>query len=377
MNISVKGIGVTKFGELWDKSLADLGLEAAKEALADSGISANQIDAVYVANMISGITNNQEQLGPLLTNLLKIHSPSVHVEAACASGGMAVYEACLALESGRYKNVLVVGVEKMNDQSSGDIAKALMAAGSEDERHSGLTFPGLYALLAKAHMQQFGTTRKQLSEVSVKNHYHGSLNNKAQFPFELSLEKAMNAGMIADPLNLMDCSPITDGAAAVVLSSVVKKGDVTIIGSAAASDSLGLAERESLTELLATKLAGKNAFKQAGLKPDDIQVAEVHDCFTIAEILALEDLGFTKKGQGGLLAETGVTKLGGKMPVNTSGGLKSAGHPVGATGVKQVVEIAGQLRGIMGSRQVKNAKVGLTHNVGGSGATAVVHILKK
>lgn len=377
MNIFVKGIGVTKFGELWDKTLSDLALEASLEAIKDSGLEVDKIDAVYVANMISGITGNQEQLGPLVTNLLKIHSPSVHIEAACASGGAAVHQACLALESGMYKNILVVGVEKMTDQSAGDIAKALMAASSQEEREVGLTFPGLYALLAKAHMAEYGTTKEQLAAVAEKNHYHGSLNPKAQFPFPITIEKAVKSGMIASPLGLLDCSPITDGAAAVVLSSNGKKSDIKIVASATASDSLGLTDRANLTSLQSTQLAAKVAYKQSGLKPTDINVAEVHDCFTIAEILAIEDLGFAKKGQGGAFAESGATRLGGVLPINTSGGLKSCGHPVGATGVKQIAEIVGQLRGNMGDRQVKNAKVGLAHNVGGSGATAVVHILRK
>ncbi len=377
MHISVKGIGVTKFGELWDKTLADLALEASVEAIKDSGIEVEKIDAVYVANMISGITGNQEQLGPLVTNLLKIHSPSVHIEAACASGGAAIHQACLALESGLYKNILVVGVEKMTDQSASDIAKALMAASSQEEREVGLTFPGLYALLAKAHMAEYGTTKEQLAAVAEKNHFHGSLNQKAQFPFQITIEKAVKSGMIASPLGLLDCSPITDGAAAVVLSSTGKKSDIKIVGSATASDSLGLVDRANLTSLQSTQLAAKAAYKQSGLKPADIDVAEVHDCFTIAEILATEDLGFAKKGQGGAFAESGSSRLGGQLPINTSGGLKSCGHPVGATGVKQIAEIVGQLRGNMGDRQVKNAKVGLAHNVGGSGATAVVHILMK
>lgn len=377
MNIFVKGIGVTKFGELWDKTLADLALEASLEAIKDSGIAVEKIDALYVANMISGITGYQEQLGPLVTNLLKIHSPSVHIEAACASGGAAIHQACLALESGIYKNILVVGVEKMTDQSASDIAKALMAASSQEEREVGLTFPGLYALLAKAHMAEYETTKEQLAAVAEKNHFHGSLNPKAQFPFQITIEKAIKSGMIASPLGLLDCSPITDGAAAVVLSSTGKKSDVKIVGSASASDSLGLVDRENLISLQSTQLSAKGAYKQAGLKPTDIDVAEVHDCFTIAEILATEDLGFAKKGQGGAFAESGASRLGGQLPINTSGGLKSCGHPVGATGVKQIAEIVGQLRGNMGDRQVKNAKVGLAHNVGGSGATAVVHILMR
>lgn len=381
MKIRVAGVGLTKFGELWDKNLFDLSQEAAMEAIQDSSLKLQDIQAVYVGNMIYGKLANQDQLGAIVASNLGIKGAGIRVEGACASGGLAVYLAVQSLLSGAYKNVLVLGVEKMTDASVSEITSALMGAGSEDERKAGLTFPGLYALMAKAHMAKFGTTRKHMAEVSVKNHFHGSLNERAQFPFEITLEKALNSPYICDPFTLFDCSPITDGAAAVVLStddsrSLPADRQVYISGSAVATDTVDLASRKSLTEIPATKEASYKALKMAGVESKDIKIAEVHDCFTIAEIMAMEDLGFCKKGEGGKFITSGHTKLGGKLPVNTSGGLKACGHPVGATGVKQIIEITTQLRGKAGKRQAEAVNMGLTHNVGGSGGTVVVHILQ-
>lgn len=376
MKIKVAGTGITKFGELWNKSLLDLAEEAALEAINDSPYTRNQIEAVFVANMIHGKLSGQDHLGALITSSLGIKGASFRIEGACASGGMATHLAIQSLLAGTYKNVLVVGVEKMTDVPTSDISTALMGAGSEAERTAGLTFPALYALMAKAHMAKYGTTRNHMAAVSVKNHFHASLNEKAQFPFEISLQKVLESPVISTPFTLFDASPITDGAAAVVLSSDASTPGVFITGSAVATDTVDLASRKSLTELAATKEAGQRALKQAGVEIKDIDVAEVHDCFTIAEILAMEDLGFCAKGDGGRFIQKGHTQLGGKMPVNTSGGLKAAGHPVGATGVKQIVEVSYQLSQRAGKRQVKGANAGLTHNVGGSGGTVAVHILQ-
>ena len=376
MKIKVLGTGLTKFGELWDKSLLDLALDASLEAIDDSQLTINDIHAVFVANMLYGKIANQDHLGALIASSLGIQGASFRIEGACASGGLAVHLAIQSLLAGTYKNVLVVGAEKMTDVSISEITSALMGAGSEEERKAGLTFPGLYALMAKAHMQKYGTKKLHLAEVSVKNHYHASMNDKAQFQFEVSLEKALNSPCICDPFTLFDASPISDGAAAVVLSTDSTGPGVYITGSTVATDTVDLSSRKSLIELAATKEAATAALKQAGAEIKDIDVAEVHDCFTIAEILAMEDLGFCTKGEGGKYISSGVTKLGGKMPVNTSGGLKACGHPVGATGVKQIVEITQQLRGQAGQRQVKNAKVGLTQNVGGTGGTVAVHVLQ-
>lgn len=387
MKIKVAGTGLTKFGELWNKSLLDLALDASKEAISDSQLTTSDIDAVFVANMIHGKLSNQDQLGALVASTLGINGGSFRIEAACASGGLAIHLAIQSLLAGTYKNVLVVGAEKMTDVGASQISSALMGAGSEAERKAGLTFPALYALMAKAHMRKFGTTRSHLASVAVKNHLHASMNEKAQFPFEVSIAKVLESPVISSPFTLFDASPITDGAGAVVLSleddgppslkaSEGRIRSVYITGSAVATDTVDLSSRDSLTEIKATKLAAQQALKQAGIKIEDIKVAEVHDCFTIAEILAMEDLGFCKKGEGGKFIQDGHTKLGGKLPVNTSGGLKACGHPVAATGIKQIIEIANQLQNKLGKRQVKDANIGLTHNVGGSGATVVVHVLQ-
>ncbi len=377
MRIKVAGIGLTKFGELWDKSLLDLAHEAATEAINDSGLHIRDIEAVFVANMIYGRLAGQDHLGAVVASELGIKGASFRIEGACASGGLAVHLAIQSLLAGTYKNVLVVGAEKMTDAATSEVTSALMGAGSDMERRAGLTFPGLYALMAKAHMAKFGTTKNHLAAVSVKNHYHASLNEKAQYPFEITEEKALNSPQICDPFSLFDASPITDGAGAIVLSSEPNTDGVFITGSAVTTNTVDLSQRESLTEIAATKNASQKALSQAGVEIKNIKIAEVHDCFTIAEILAMEDLGFCKKGEGGSFIKTGITKLGGKLPINTSGGLKACGHPVAATGIKQIVEITQQLRGIAGKRQVQNgANVGLTHNVGGTGATVVVHILQ-
>lgn len=377
MKIYVKGVGLTKFGELWDKTLEDLILQSSQKALKDAGIEKRKIDAVFIGNMLYSKLANQDHLGALTASLLEINTPAVHIEAACASGGVAVQSAIQSLLSDQYKNVLVVGAEKMTDASISEISRALMGAGSDPERQAGMTFPALYALMAKSHMQKYGTTKKQLASVSVKNHYHASLNPNAQYPYEINLEKALSAPIVSDPFTIFDSSPISDGAAAVVLSTEGKNGEVYISASESATDSLDLSARDSLTEIKATQIASKKAYDKLGISPKDIDILEVHDCFTIAEIIAMEDLGFCKKGDGGKFIQSGATKLGGRIPVNTSGGLKACGHPVGATGVKQIIEITEQLRGSIGLRQVKNAKIGLAQNVGGTGATVTVHILQK
>ena len=382
MKINVAGVGLTKFGELWDKSLYDLAYDAAKEALNDAALTIKDIDGIFVGNMLSGVFSGQEHLGATVASLLGSNAPARKVEGACASGGLAIHDAIESLLSGLHGRILVLGVEKMTDVPPAKAMSGLMGAGAEDERLAGLTFPGLYALLAKAHMAKFGTTKEHMAYVAVKNHYHASLNDKAQFPFEISIEKVMKSTKITDPFTLFDASPITDGAAAVVLTTVSPKSQVLshksvyITGSAVATDTISLSQRESLTELKGTRMAAEKAFRQAGVTSKDIDVVEVHDCFTIAEILAMEDLGFCKKGEGGEFIASGHTRLGGKMPVNTSGGLKACGHPVGATGVKQIVEITQQLQGRAGRRQAEGAKVGLTQNVGGTGATVVVHVLQ-
>lgn len=380
MKVQIVGASSSKFGELWAVSPRDLVFETVTEAVDDAGIKLSEIDAIYVGNMLSGILGNQENLGPFFAEEFNLQVPAFKVEGACASGGLAFHNAYLAIKSGLYRKVMVIGVEKMTDHKPEEVSSALMGAGSDGERLSGITFPGLYAIIARVHMKEYGTTEEELASVAVKNHYHGSLNPKAQFRKPISIEKVLNSSYIADPLKLLDCSPISDGASVVILSSddgKKNKNPITIAASTVATDSLGLNGRKDLTSLNSAYLAAKKAYSLAGISAADIDVAEVHDCFTIAEILALEDLGFFSKGKAGRAILKGELTLGtkNKLVVNTSGGLKACGHPVGATGVKQIVEIVEQLRVKAINRQVENPKYGLTHNVGGSGAVAVINIL--
>ncbi|MBI4010188.1 MAG: thiolase domain-containing protein [Candidatus Aenigmarchaeota archaeon] len=383
-NVAVVGYGLSKFGERWEAGLKELVSEAAVAAINASGVEPKQIQCLFTGAMSSGRFANQEHLGALVADQLGLTPiPSVRVEAACASGGVAVRQAYLALASGAYDLALVVGVEKMTDIDVGHATTTLGTAGDyEWEVFHGATFPALYAMMARRHMHDFGTKEEQMAMVSVKNHSNGSKNKFAQFQNLITVDAVLNSSVVASPLKLLDCSPITDGAAAIVMASenLARKftdAPVWIAGSAQASDTLALHDRESLTSLKATKVAAEYAYKQANVRPNDIKVAEVHDCFSIAEILAIEDLGFFNKGYGGKAVEEGETQLNSKISVNSSGGLKACGHPVGATGVKQIVELTMQLRNEAGARQVSNADIGLAHNVGGSGATAVVHVLRR
>ena len=384
--VAIVGIGCTKFGEMWDKSFRDLFIEAGLMALADARVSGAQIEALYGGNMSSGIFLEQEHVGALIADysgLTANNVPSTRVEAACASGGLALRSGVIAVASGYHDVVISAGIEKMTDIGAEKAMDALAAAADREwEAAVGATFPGLYAMMARAHMHEFGTTREQLAQVAVKNHYNGSMNPRAQFRNKITIETVVNSPLVADPLRLFDCSPITDGAAAVVLVPAARAKEFTdtpiyIKAAAQASDSISLHDRRSLTSIDATTVAADRAFKMTKLQRSKIDVAEVHDCFTIAEIMAIEDLGFFEKGAGGPATIAGETAIGGKIPINTSGGLKACGHPVGATGVKQAVEIVEQLRGDAGKRQVDGAEVGLTHNVGGTGGTVVVHILAR
>lgn len=385
MKISILGAYSTKFGELWNISPRALAKEAMDNALKASGLKAAQIDALFVGNMLSGILGNQANLGSLLAEELGVKVPAFRIEGACASGGLALHNAINSLIGGQYKTVLVLGIEKMTDHSQDEITTALMAAGSDEERMAGATFPGVYALMAQAYMQKYKVTEEELASISVKNHYHGTLNSKAQFQFPVTVANVMKSSKIADPFKLLDCSPISDGAAAIVITSksIIKnrsaggRKPVQIVASEIGTDSLSLHERKSFTSLSAVIDASTKAYKKANIKPSDIDVAEIHDCFSIAEAIATEDLGFSKKGEGAKdIVQGKRTLFKGDIICNPSGGLKSCGHPVGATGIKQIVEIAEQLRGQAGKRQVKGAKFGLTHNVGGSGAVVAIHILR-
>lgn len=380
--VAVLGIGMTKWGELWEKSLRDIFVETALLALDDAGV--DKVDSMYIGSMSSGLFVGQEHISSLLADYLGMAPvPSLRVESACASGGLAVRQGFIEVASGMSDIVLVGGVEKMTDVNGHEATYALgTAADQEYEGYHGITFPGLYALIARAHMEKYGTTREQLAMVAVKNHFNGARNSLAQFPFEVTVETVLNSVMVADPLRILDCSPITDGAAVAVLcpADMVRsqgKPVIKITGTGQATDSIALAQRKDITWLEATYQAAKQAYSMAGRKPEDIDLLEVHDCFTIAELCVLEAMGFFEKGQSGPAVQKGMTSLTGKIPVNTSGGLKAKGHPVGATGVAQVVEVVKQLRGQAEARQIKDARIGMTQNMGGSGGSTVVHIFER
>jgi len=380
--VAVIGVGMTKWGELWEKSLRQNFVETALLALEDAGVS--KIDSMYVGSMSPGLFIGQEHIASLLADYLgKTPLPATRVESACASGGLALRQGYIEVASGLSDIVLVGGVEKMTDVSGNEATYALgTAADQEYEGFHGITFPGLYALIARAHMERYGTTREQLAMVAVKNHDNGSLNPLAQYPYKITVEAVLNSVLVADPLRVLDCSPITDGAAAVILSSLstarkLKKPLVKIIGTGHATDTISLSSRKDITWLESTFQAAQQAYKMSGKKPKNIDLVEVHDCFTIAEICVTEALGFFEPGKGGEAVQKGLTSLKGKIPVNASGGLKAKGHPVGATGVAQAIEIVKQLRGDAGQRQVKKARVGMTQNMGGSGGSALVHIFER
>ena len=382
-DVAIIGVGMNEtWGELWDKSLRDLFVEAALNAIGNAGV--DHIDSMYVGCMSSGLFCSQEHVGAVMADYLgQCPIPSTRLESACASGGVAVRAGFMEVASGMSDIVLVGGVEKMTDVGGDEATFALaMAADQEWEAFNGVTFPGLYAMMAVAHMHRYGTTVKQLASVAVKNHANGAKNPRSQFPMKITVDTVLSSVMVADPLHILDCSPITDGAAALILCpadqarKLSKAQPVKIIGSGQASDSIAFHSRSDLTTIPSTAKAAAAAYKMAGKKPEEIQVCEVHDCFTIAEIMVTEALGLVEKGKGGPAVEAGETAIGGRTPVNPSGGLKAKGHPVGATGVAQLVEVAEQLRGESGDRQVQGARVGLTQNMGGTGASSIVHILE-
>ncbi len=382
---SIVSAGLSKFGKLDGLYAREIFADAAKEAFDNCPKldPKKDIKALYIGHMGESY-EHQGHTGATMADWAGLgHVAATRTEAACASSGAALRAAICAVRSGLSDVVMVGGAEKMTHRTTAEVTEYLaMASDYPFEQWNGITFPGLYALMATAHMHDYGTTERQLAAVAVKNHYHGSMNPKAQMQKEITLETVLSSRIVAWPLKLYDCSLITDGASCLILTRPEIAGRYTetpihIIGSGQASDTIGLYERASFTSLEAAKIAGKEAYEMAEVKPENISVAEVHDCFTIAEIVAYEDLGFCRAGDGGKLVENGETKLGGRIPVNTSGGLKAKGHPVGATGTGQAYEIYLQLTGRAGKRQVKDAQIGMTHNVGGSGATATVHIYRR
>ncbi|OGK76431.1 MAG: hypothetical protein A2X53_06175 [Candidatus Rokubacteria bacterium GWA2_70_23] len=377
--VAVIGVGLTRFGK-HERNSVELFAEAARDAITDAEISPSAIQALYYGNVTGGEGERQLHTSPLAASLLGLTNiPTTRFENACATSHVAFRHAVMEVAAGISDVVLVGGGERVLHIPTDHATEYFgFCSDASYEQPVGLTFPGVFALIARAHMEKYGTTEEQMAHVAVKNHRHGVHNPKAQFRKEITLETVLRSAYVADPLKLFDCCPFTDGGAAVVLASeeVARrhKRSIWVLGSAAASDTMFMHEKRDLSRITATERAALGAYRQAGKGPQDVDVVELHDCFTIAEIVATEGLGFFEPGMGGIAAEKGWTSVGGKIPVNPSGGLKSKGHPIGATGAAQICEIVTQLRGEAGPRQVEGARVGLTHTLGGNTATVLVSL---
>jgi len=381
-DVAIIGIGKTPFGAFPDRNLRSLATEAGSKALTDANVKPSGVEAFYLGNFAGPSFIGQSHLAPYIAAPLGLTGiPAVRCEAACASSGAAFFQAVSTVGAGLYDVVLVIGVEKMTSQPTPRVTEILASAGDlEGEVKAGATFPALFAMIARRHMYQYETTREQMSLVAVKNHANGARNPYAHMRKPVTLEQAMAGRLVAEPLNLYDCSLVSDGAAAVVVAPLERAGEFTgrpvrVRGIAQASDFVALDLKDDITRFRATQKAAEKAYRMAGVTARDIEFAEVHDCFTIAEIVALEDLGFVAKGEGGPYTQDGCTALNGPRPVNASGGLKSKGHPVGATGTGQLCDLVLQIRGEAGDNQVERHSLGLAQNLGGSGATSVVTIL--
>jgi len=372
----INGIGRTKFGKL-SKTLVELTYEAMFNAIKDSPLDIKDIDAIYVSNFLGGPLNGQLHFNSIIASLLpSLNIPIIHIETACASSSVSLNQALNSLK--KTPNVMIIGVEKMTGTKLMSPVDAIAMAGDhENDYEQGLIFPAAYALIAQQYMRKFGINHEILEKVSYINHKNANRNPLAHFYYkEVTLEMIKKSQMIASPLNLFDCSPLSDGAAAIVISN--KKHDdrdIGILSSQIATDTISLTQRTDMTSFLATKIAAAKAYKEAGITPKNVDVAEVHDCFTISELLALEDLGFCKPGESAKMIENGEILLDGELPVNMDGGLKANGHPIGATGLAQIYEIVTQLRLEAGTRQVENPEIGLMQSIGGIGGTCGITLL--
>lgn len=385
-DVAIIGVGATKFGELWNKSFRSLGIEAGMKAIEDANLSGDEIDGLFIGNMSAGRFINQQHVDALIADysgMATNHIPATRVEAGGASGGVAFREAYMAVASGHHHTVMVGGAEKMTDLDDVSINSVMDAtADAEWEAGMGVTLASNYAMIARRMMNDGMATREEIASVAVNSHFHGELNPGAQFRKAVSLETVLKSGPVATPLGMFDCAPISDGAAAVILcplEDAKKYTDryVKVSSVEQASDTLALFQRESITEFGATASAAERAYKSAGIKASDINVAEIHDDYSVAGIMALQDLGFYEKGKAGKAFLDGETHFdSGKVAINTSGGLKARGYPIGAAGVAQIVEIAEQLRNNAGGRQVKGAKYGLAQSVGGTGSAVTVAIME-
>lgn len=379
---AILGIGQTHIGEQWDKSLREIGGDAAFAAMQDAGVET--VDALFVGNMLSSTVSQQSQLGAFFSDWIGLWGQeALKVEAACASGAAALRSALIAVAAGEIDSALVIGVEKMTDQIGRDVASALAAASDADyELDQGISFVGLNALIMRRYMHEFGWEHKDFAPFAINAHANAMHNPFARLHEEITLEQFERSAMVAAPINLLDASPIGDGAAAVVVvpaekvAAAADKPKVVIAGSAAATDTIAIHSRRDPLFLSAAYASSKHAYEMAGISPDDVDIFELHDAFTIMAALALEACGFAERGQGVRLGLDERISPTGDRPICARGGLKARGHPVGATGVYQIVELVQQLRGECGATQVEDARIGMAQNIGGSGATIFTHILR-
>jgi acetyl-CoA C-acetyltransferase len=380
--VCVLGAGSTKYGKLED-SISDIAIQASVGAIESAGIESKEIEAGYISNVF-GVADKQVHLGPVVMSNLGISDkPSLSIESACGSGSVSFREAFANIAAGFYDAVLVTGVEKVTHTGT-EWTTTYFSYCSDFfyEGQAGVSFPGLFASMARAYINEFNATEEDFARVAVKNHDNGLLNPKAHLRKKITIDDVMNSDIVASPLKLYDCCPFSDGASAVILCNqrfAKEHGGnyIDVIGSGRGGSPAALQAREHLTTIPSTNIAAASAYKMAGITAKDVDFAEVHDCFTIAEIIDTEDLGFFEKGKGVEAVRDDQTSLNGKIPINPSGGLKSKGHPIGATGVGQVVEVYDQLTGNAGERTVKNANIGLTHNFSATGASCAVHIFQR
>jgi acetyl-CoA C-acetyltransferase len=376
--VAILGIGQTKIGEQWEKSLREIGGDAAFAAMQDAGIE--KVDSLFVGNMLSPLVSGQNQLGAFFADWIGLwKQEAVKIEAACGSGAAAFRAGLMAVASGDIESALVVGVEKMSDKAGRDVTAALATAADADyEVEQGISFVGINALIMRRYMYEFGWKHEDFAPFSINSHANAMHNPYARLHEKITVEKFEKSSMVATPINLLDASPIGDGAAAIVIvpaEKVVRQPRILVAASASATDTIAVHSRKDPMFLQAAYLSSKRAYEMAGVTPADIDVFELHDAFSIMAALSLEASGFAEKGQGVRLALDNEISVGGRIPVCTRGGLKARGHPVGATGVYQLVEVVQQLRGECGKTQVDGARIGMAQNIGGSGASILTHIL--
>lgn len=378
-SIAIIGIGQTPVDERWDRSLRQIAVEAALAALKDAGRESTE--GLFVGNMLSGTINHQNNLGALVADWAGFKGTgAVKVEAACASGAAAFRSGLMAVASGELESALVVGVEKMTDMTGHDVTAGLATAADADyEVDMGVSFVGLNALVMRRYMHEYGWKHADFASFAINAHENALHNPFARLHQKITVDEFEQATMIATPINLLDASPIGDGAAAIYivpLDSLHGKHRILVAGSASATDTIAIHDRPEALFLTAASKSAKEVYRQAGIGPNEIDVFELHDAFTIMSVLSLEACGFSEKGQGPRLGLDGKIGPTGQIPLTTRGGLKARGHPVGATGIYQLVEVVQQLRGEAGATQVPEACIGMAQNIGGSGATIITHIVK-